>query len=1318
MPNDFTVSIVGDLRNLESSIKRGEQKLDAFAQKAKQRQKIQLTASIARLQVDLDKARRELAKFKKEGDEKGQIKARIDIQNLQSKIKTARGAIRDLDKETNKASKSFFRLNGIIRDALKAFGGFLVIQKFTQAIRGAFNASVSFESAFAGVRKTVEATEAEFAELSKEFRNLAKEIPLTVEQLAKIGELGGQLGVAKESLIDFTKTIAEISVATNLTEEAAATSFARIANIFQVPIESVGNMASAVVDLGNNFATTESEIVEFATRIAGAGKVAGLASSDIFAIATAFTSVGVQAEAGGTAVQKVLFTLNNAVASGGEELEKFARLTGQSADEFVQLWRSRPARAFELFVKGLENAGDDASNVLEDLVAGDQRLARAFLSVAQAGDLLTNAVDRSSEAFAANTALTEEAEKRFATTESRIQNLKNRLNDVGITFGNILKEFFLPTLEFLTKLAEDLVNGTKQLGQLANAIKVAGIAFTAFLGAKILAGIAAGFAAIRTAALAARVSIAAMGTGASVAAKALGVLRLAMAALGGPLVLGATLAITGIGLAMFSARKRAQELKNATESLGSALDELSKTASGIGQISGEFNQLLADVKKTGDEINRISLNLARGIGQNERGLLGGLREDFSRDLDLLRDKTEQVFRSLGANSDQVQEITSELKFFRKEIQPTAADLEALEKTTRKFGEQFSQTASDLDRQIAFAQKFGVEFEDAFQNAFDKVKEGFEGTEEEGKLFFDNLIADQTKRVAEMEGIGQAFGFGIGNGLSSEQVSAALSQAGLDLNTKFIAKQLDLAIKAKDVGAVYGFLLKEGIETTFDEVEGASNRLGEFVREKLQQKSQAVRKAAFGLGADASGSVVQGLTANFGPLQKAAAFIARILGTFGKVSKFLGFTNIPIFKGLGGTVDKLGSAADEAGRLLNELTDIQKVGAGGGTVGSGSGRSGGGGGGGGRNPAEDALKEAEKSAKEAEKAVEGYNKELERLGKISDDLNDKTRDFFQDIVDTIGEADAKIKDLQGEFEKFQEEEGASFIRKSAERDVELAEEEKNIKEEISKVSKEQVEDEEDRKRQQEEVNELNRELNEILKERTQISQAFSGAGSDLDNEAKFQDEITRAKERAAATEFELDKLNFEERIQQQKDIVDAQIAAQRKIIEVQQRFLEIQKGNDVKAKREQMALQSLVDEEFINNLERRNEVLEQLGFDDLTREQELELLKQIERKKSLDEERRTVEAQQREILAEKEQFFNLAKQAHAESVENMKQKTQELIEIIRRAQQEQIRLNALRNSGGGRSSRRGSTTNVNVTNNISSGVDFSSATNSLIRKINQ
>jgi len=100
--------------------------------------------------------------------------------------------------------------------------------------------------------------------------------------------------------------------------------------------ENVDRMGSVVVDLGNNFATTEREIVDFSTRIAGAAKIAGLSTSDIFGISTAFTSVGVQAERGGTAVSKTLFSMANAVENGGDLLNQFAFVAGQTADEFTK----------------------------------------------------------------------------------------------------------------------------------------------------------------------------------------------------------------------------------------------------------------------------------------------------------------------------------------------------------------------------------------------------------------------------------------------------------------------------------------------------------------------------------------------------------------------------------------------------------------------------------------------------------------------------------------------------------------------------------------------------------------------------------------------------------------------------------------------------------------------------------------------------------------------------------------------------------------------------------------------------------------------
>ena len=302
----------------------------------------------------------------------------------------------------------------------------------------AFDAAVKWESAFAGVRKTVDATEAQFAELEEQLLDLSEIVPLEQTQLAGIAELGGQLGIARDDIIGFTDTVAKIGVTTNLTTEEAATSFAQLANIIQLPVDELDNLASAVVDLGNNSATTERDIVAFSQRIAGAGNIAGLSAADIAGISAAFASVGIEAEAGGTAVQKTLMTLNQAVAEGGAELEAFAAATGMTSEQFATLFDSNPAAAFNEFVVSLGNAGDDASGILADLVGEDVRLQRAFLSLANAGGLLEKSIDTANGAFEDNLALNKEAEQRFRTTESRLTKLGNRFNRVLIQIGEQL----------------------------------------------------------------------------------------------------------------------------------------------------------------------------------------------------------------------------------------------------------------------------------------------------------------------------------------------------------------------------------------------------------------------------------------------------------------------------------------------------------------------------------------------------------------------------------------------------------------------------------------------------------------------------------------------------------------------------------------------------------------------------------------------------------------------------------------------------------------------------------------------------------------
>lgn len=227
-----------------------------------------------------------------------------------------------------------------------AVGGLISLgQKLYSIGAGAVGAATQFQTAFSGVQKTVNGLD-EMVEglgitwethLEQQFRDMAKEAPIAIEELLKIGELGGQLGVAKEDLLGFTRTIADLGVSTNLTTEMAASGMAQIANIMGSSTSDIANMGAAMVALGNNSATTESQIMNFALRISGAGKLANLSESDIFALGAAMSSVGVTAEAGGTAVQKVLLEIQEQVAGTSQEFVDNTQAIGKTQQSLQDL---------------------------------------------------------------------------------------------------------------------------------------------------------------------------------------------------------------------------------------------------------------------------------------------------------------------------------------------------------------------------------------------------------------------------------------------------------------------------------------------------------------------------------------------------------------------------------------------------------------------------------------------------------------------------------------------------------------------------------------------------------------------------------------------------------------------------------------------------------------------------------------------------------------------------------------------------------------------------------------------------------------------
>lgn len=389
----------------------------------------------------------------------------LDLKNFRRDSNTYNSLIGDMNTKTSKASGSMGKaLLGV--GAVAAKGALVGVTALGAGIgavsTGGIRAAISFESAWTGVVKTTdglvdstgELTTAG-AELQQGFRDLSKEAPIAIEELLAIGELGGQLGIQRDNLLDFTGTVAQLGVTTNLTTEDAAVGFAQLANIMGTSQQDFDRMGSSTVALGNNFATTEADVLAFAQRIAGAGEIAGLTEADVLGIGAAMSSVGVQAEAGGTATQKVLLGINEAVITSSDKLGVFAQTAGMSAQEFATLWENDASAAFTSFVEGLNTQGDNAIFTLEELDLTDQRLVRSFLSLANAGDLLGNTINTSNSAWKENTALATEAELRFGTTESKINVLKNTFNDTAVSLGTTLMPAFNILIDSLTSLANN-----------------------------------------------------------------------------------------------------------------------------------------------------------------------------------------------------------------------------------------------------------------------------------------------------------------------------------------------------------------------------------------------------------------------------------------------------------------------------------------------------------------------------------------------------------------------------------------------------------------------------------------------------------------------------------------------------------------------------------------------------------------------------------------------------------------------------------------------------------------------------------------------
>lgn len=388
-----------------------------------------------------------------------------ELKNLPSNYEIVKKSFQD-------GTKIFNNMGNFFKDVGSAMTKTFTVPFATIGTLGV-KAYTDWESAFAGVKKTVnEVTDANgnvivsYDMIADSIRNISMETASTPNEVAAVAEAAGQLGITANMLGNsgvtelekFTKTMVMLGDSTDLSANDAAIALARVLNITGESTNNIDRIGAAIVELGNNFATSESEIVAMTNRLAAGGTIAGLSTQDILGLAAAMSSVGITAEAGGTAMNQTLTAIEKefaAFSSGAEsKLPRIAEIAGMSAEQFASAWENEPITAVQAFIGGLgglDEKGESATLVLDELGMAGIRQSNMLKSLSLASDVLTNAVDKSNKAYNDNNALTDEAKKRYETLQTKFTQLKSSLEILGQTIG----EYLLP---FITQAVEGLTN--------------------------------------------------------------------------------------------------------------------------------------------------------------------------------------------------------------------------------------------------------------------------------------------------------------------------------------------------------------------------------------------------------------------------------------------------------------------------------------------------------------------------------------------------------------------------------------------------------------------------------------------------------------------------------------------------------------------------------------------------------------------------------------------------------------------------------------------------------------------------------------------
>lgn len=638
-----------DKANSELSAAKGHLSDLLSRQKSMEQAGKQSTSEYKDLKAEVERAKEEVSQLSsKAKDAEGSLAGAADAQRFEELSAAIADAEREAEgyagamRTAEGASSNLWETVGDVGSALST-----TVTPLLQNIgSSALDAARDIDSAYRDMRKTVNGTETDFEGLREAAIDFSTTHVTSADQILEIQAIGGELGISTDNLKEFSEVVSNIDVATDLNAEDAAAVLGHLSNITRDTADNMQGFSDSLVRLGNNGASTETDIANVAERIGSMGSIIGMSTPDILAWSSTIASTGQNSEAAGTAISKTFSDIESAVAGGGSELQAFADVAQMSAEDFADAWENDPTAALRAFIEGLnaiEASGGSADATLEGLKITSVRQKQAIMGLMQTIGGLDDNLQMSRDAWngvsdewgsagdAAN-----EADKKAEGLSGTLSQLDNIAQNAGSALGDAM----LPALQSFRDLAQDAYDGFMKLsdGEKQMVVYAGGIAAALGPGLTVMSKVGLTFDGLRDRIGAGKSAWNVLASGVSQATLAMedsaGQTRIVSQALQGlttkqklanaasglmtkglsllkgglaGLAIGVTVAAIGKLVEKFNAAKEHEELlekatRTVSDTMGSARSAASNLGDAIGQIEPDSQGVLQSLADLNDSV--------------------------------------------------------------------------------------------------------------------------------------------------------------------------------------------------------------------------------------------------------------------------------------------------------------------------------------------------------------------------------------------------------------------------------------------------------------------------------------------------------------------------------------------------------------------------------------------------------------------------------------------------------------------------------------------------------------------------------------------